>query len=67
MVKDGCGTEGLETLSDVKEAVDISIDILNDLLSYEKLEAGIMVIEPIKGGSAAASGGLRDIFPPQRH
>eukprot|EP01036_Dinobryon_divergens_P035079 gene35079-45408_t len=48
MVKDGCGTEGLETLSDVKEAVDISIDILNDLLSYEKLEAGIMVIEPIK-------------------
>eukprot|EP01041_Mallomonas_annulata_P010818 gene10818-22567_t len=48
MVKDGCGMEGLQTLSDVKEAVGISLDILNDLLSYEKLEAGIMVIEPIK-------------------
>eukprot|EP01041_Mallomonas_annulata_P003769 gene3769-7480_t len=97
MVKDGCGMEGLETLTDVKEAVEISLDILNDLLSYEKLEAGIMVIEPIKfrasllisdfmrpfamqvsliilsacsstrGGSTAASGGLRDILPPQRH
>eukprot|EP01041_Mallomonas_annulata_P000487 gene487-915_t len=48
MVKDGCGTEGLDTLTDVNEVVGISLDILNDLLSYEKLEAGIMVIEPIK-------------------
>jgi len=35
----------IDTVNDIQGAVYISLDILNDLLSYEKLEAGIMVLE----------------------
>eukprot|EP01041_Mallomonas_annulata_P003862 gene3862-7708_t len=37
----------LKTLEDVECACGESLDILNDLLSYEKLEAGIMTLEKI--------------------
>eukprot|EP00607_Mallomonas_marina_P000866 CAMPEP_0182437674 /NCGR_PEP_ID=MMETSP1167-20130531/85207_1 /TAXON_ID=2988 /ORGANISM="Mallomonas Sp, Strain CCMP3275" /LENGTH=474 /DNA_ID=CAMNT_0024630677 /DNA_START=695 /DNA_END=2119 /DNA_ORIENTATION=+ len=34
-----------ETVMEIQGACGVSLDILNDLLSYEKLEAGIMVLE----------------------
>ena len=34
-----------ETLQDIEIACDTSINILNDLLSYEKIEAGLMQLE----------------------
>eukprot|EP01041_Mallomonas_annulata_P005439 gene5439-10911_t len=40
--------EILKTLDEVECACGVSLDILNDLLSYEKLEAGIMTLEKIE-------------------
>ena len=37
--------EKLQIVRDIQGSVDISIDILNDLLNYEKLDAGIMKLE----------------------
>ena len=38
-------SEALETLSVLQESCVIAVDILNELLQYEKLEAGMMVLE----------------------
>ena len=35
----------LDTLCDVKLSCDAAVDLLNDLLAYEKLDAGIMTLE----------------------
>eukprot|EP01041_Mallomonas_annulata_P011190 gene11190-23377_t len=40
--------EILKTLDEVECACGVSLDILNDLLSYEKLEAGIMTLEKVE-------------------
>ena len=37
--------ELLDTVRDSKASCDTSIDLLNDLLAYEKLEAGIMSLD----------------------
>ena len=37
--------ELLDTVRDSKATCDTSIDLLNDLLAYEKLEAGIMSLD----------------------
>eukprot|EP01041_Mallomonas_annulata_P012896 gene12896-27201_t len=38
-------TQVIETIDDIKESCEIAVEILNDLLNYEKLEAGIMILE----------------------
>eukprot|EP00607_Mallomonas_marina_P008441 CAMPEP_0182424572 /NCGR_PEP_ID=MMETSP1167-20130531/10775_1 /TAXON_ID=2988 /ORGANISM="Mallomonas Sp, Strain CCMP3275" /LENGTH=557 /DNA_ID=CAMNT_0024604463 /DNA_START=625 /DNA_END=2298 /DNA_ORIENTATION=- len=38
-------SEAIETVKELKESCNIAIDILNDLLDYEKLEAGLMTLE----------------------
>ena len=35
----------LETMDDIEHSCDTSLEILNDLLSYEKLDAGILQLE----------------------
>ena len=40
--------ECFESLADIETSCDTAISILNDLLSYEKLEAGILQLEKIK-------------------
>ena len=35
----------LDTLGDIKLSCDAAVDLLDDLLAYEKLDAGIMVLE----------------------
>ena len=35
----------LDILSDVKLSCDAAVDLLDDLLAYEKLDAGIMTLE----------------------
>ena len=40
-----CSEEALETWADVKSSCGIAVEILDDLLLYEKLEAGIMTLE----------------------
>ena len=37
-----CGQDCVDNLKDCQDAIDIAVTILNDLLSYEKLESGIM-------------------------
>jgi len=37
--------EKLQIMRDIQNSVNISLDILNDLLNYEKLDAGIMKLE----------------------
>eukprot|EP01041_Mallomonas_annulata_P003785 gene3785-7519_t len=41
----GVDPMGFDTLEEVQGAVGISLDILNDLLSYEKLESGLLTLE----------------------
>eukprot|EP01041_Mallomonas_annulata_P002325 gene2325-4525_t len=38
--------ESLDTLADLQSSVDIAVNTLNELLDYEKLDAGLMQIEP---------------------
>eukprot|EP01041_Mallomonas_annulata_P012394 gene12394-26077_t len=38
--------ETLDTLTDLQSSVDIAVNTLNELLDYEKLDAGLMRIEP---------------------
>eukprot|EP01041_Mallomonas_annulata_P002326 gene2326-4526_t len=38
--------ETLDTLADLQSSVDIAVNTLNELLDYEKLDAGLMRIEP---------------------
>ena len=45
MMKMSCDTSLLETVADSRMSCDTAVDLLNDLLAYEKLEAGIMVLE----------------------
>eukprot|EP01041_Mallomonas_annulata_P008378 gene8378-17280_t len=35
----------MDTLNDIEGACGVSLEILNDLLAYEKLEAGIMTLD----------------------
>ena len=42
-----CNEEALETWTDVKSSCVIAVDILDELLLYEKLEAGIMILERV--------------------
>ena len=37
--------EALERICDVKEAIHIAIEILNDILTYEKISSNLMVLE----------------------
>jgi two-component system, LuxR family, sensor kinase FixL len=39
-----CSAECVDNLRDCQDSIDIAVSILNDLLSYEKLESGIMVL-----------------------
>ena len=48
IVKDGGSTEEVvSTIEDLKQPCRTSVSILNDLLAYEKLDAGIMQLEKI--------------------
>ena len=38
-------TQMVETLADMKNQCDAAIEILNDLLNYEKLDSGIMTLD----------------------
>ena len=38
----------LDMINDVKLSCDAAVDLLNDLLAYEKLDAGIMTLEKTK-------------------
>ena len=40
-----CNEEALETWSDVKSSCGIAVEILDNLLLYDKLEAGIMILD----------------------
>eukprot|EP01041_Mallomonas_annulata_P011085 gene11085-23178_t len=42
---DGRASELLSTLKETQASCDVAVEILNDLLAYEKLEAGIMTLE----------------------
>jgi len=35
----------LETVNDIKDSCDIAVNILNDLLTYEKLEGGLLEVD----------------------
>ena len=35
----------LETVHDIKDSCDIAVNILNDLLTYEKLEGGLLSVD----------------------
>jgi signal transduction histidine kinase len=39
--------EVLSTLSDMNESTSVAVSILNDLLAYDKIESGLMVLERI--------------------
>eukprot|EP01041_Mallomonas_annulata_P012015 gene12015-25174_t len=41
----GRDMELLSTLKEIQASCDVAVEILNDLLAYEKLEAGIMTLE----------------------
>ena len=43
--KDVLGSELMETLGDIKNACGVAIDILNDLLTYEKLDSNILTLD----------------------
>ena len=43
--KDILGSELLETLGDIRNACGVAIDILNDLLTYEKLDSNILTLD----------------------
>jgi len=38
-------THQLETLDEIQQSCDISLNILNDMLSFEKIESGRLVLE----------------------
>lgn len=40
--------EVLETIADIENSCETALNILNDLLSYEKLEAGLLKLEKTK-------------------
>ena len=40
-----CNADLMDTVKDAGVSCDAAIDLLDDLLAYEKLEAGIMVLE----------------------
>ena len=42
----------LDMINDVKLSCDAAVDLLNDLLAYEKLDAGIMTLEKTKFNAA---------------
>ena len=43
-----CPPIALETITDIESSCDTALTILNDLLSYEKLEAGLLQLEKSK-------------------
>ena len=45
LTADGAGRDRLETIKDVESSCEIAINILNDLLVFDKLEAGILKLE----------------------
>jgi len=45
MTKESKGSEWLDIIVDLQKSTDSAVDILNDLLAYEKLESGILKLD----------------------
>jgi len=43
--RDGSSADRLDTVKDVKESCDIAINILNELLVFDKLQTGLLHLE----------------------
>ena len=42
---ENCSRAQLDTLKDIRESCDIALDTLNELLTFDKVESGLMVLE----------------------
>ena len=48
LLSDGASQSKITTLKSIEDACDIAIDILNDLLLFDKIESGVMKLDITK-------------------
>ena len=54
--------EILNTLEEVREACEIAVETLNEILSYDKIESGLMVLEKTPVNADAFLKGTTHLF-----